>query len=1668
MLNLLLAFVLGLGAGTPGAALADDTEIYTGADSLAASKGVRPNVLIILDTSGSMSQVVPTDALARTRLDNMRDAVKGLLDRLNNVNVGLMRFHNPGGPILFPVSNIAADAAPIEKGTGSDILLRVSASTDDAEERVSTNVVDLTGPRLELAYTPAFGTSIARTAKELAGKDDAVEVLATGDTSNNTSPLPLSATHYSGFLFRDLNVPQGAYITAADISFYAAEASSSDTDLTFWGWATDNAGDFPVGAGVAGLSKRPRTAATAQWNGIATWNSGTKYVSDDVSAIVQEIVCRGAAASAICPGAGGAWAANNDVGIIAGGLGDGRAARSYEQDSAKAPVLNVKYVAPNPAAQLVGLRFQNVKIPQGVKIESAYLDFTPAAAQSGAVALRVWGEKVADALTHHATTEKVSEKLTRKTAASVDWDIADDWDLSGEGKTTPDLTGIVQEIVNQADWCGGNDLAFVIEERADNGGRFRSAFTYDRDPSRAPVLRVNFDETSEVPAGGGCLVDTVQRQVETSGDDAEENNATGAVSLIDTVLDLTTPVGGTAQTVGLRFQNVTIPPGAEILSAYLTLVADVTNAGSASLTIRGQADDDAGAFEAKDDNLSSRSTTAASVAWTASNWNSGSSYKSPDLKAVVQEIVCRGAPASAHCAGGGGGAWASGNDLALLVTGTNLQRARSYNKSASAAPTLVITTRGYLHDGTARVVTTVRQRLKEIVDGFAASGWTPLVDTLYEAAMYFRGGPVVYGANRGADGSTVERNTRVSHIGSWEGGVIERPLGCSEANLSAEACRAERISEGATYLTPMDDPCATNNIILLTDGEANNNHSVARIKELIGSATCKARFDDGTNVNKGDAPKASDECGVDLGSWLHTVDQSLAIAGDQKLTIFTIGFNLEGTANAHARAFLQDLAKNAGGEFRTADTAENLAAVFDLIFTEIKDRATSFAAPSLSVNAFNKLFHRNEVYLSLFQPANKIRWDGNVKRFQLRTTCTPAEGEEADPGCVLGEILDRSEPPKPAIESATARIAKDAWSFWSDELDGDELRQGGAANEVPGYAARNVYTYTGAAAPAGADLTAGANAVTVANGALTGALLGAAEMSVEEREALVLWIRGKDVDDEDRDGVTEESRYAFADPLHSSPIAVTYGGSDGSPVIKLFIGTNEGGLRMIDADSGTEDWIFLPQEVLAKQMDLRANPNGNHAYGMDGSPATWVRDADGDGQIEPSEGEFVRVYVGMRRGGSYLYALDASPNADLGEASGSASVSPELMWRIEGGSAAYPRLAQTWSRPLVTRILLGTDEDDPPAEPRTVLVFAGGYDPVQDGNPENPDGFGNEGQGNAIYVADAATGAQLLSISGHDPGSGTRVVVPEMVYPIPSDVALMDINGDGATDRLYVGDTGGQLWRVDLKPGAGAGKIAAVVGKLATVSGDAADADHRKFFYPPDVVQVLDSTWSDTPRYDLVTIVTGNRESPLSTAVEDRAYVFRDYVYGWLTDADGNGLADDGTYPTIAGPVGAGAGDLFDATSAVYTFDGEEVSADVTALRGAKGWYLDLPDSGEKGLSRPVVLEGKLFFTSYLPPKADALEAVGPCGADEGTGRLYGINVLNAAALASWGELGEDGAGGVPPRYQALGGGIPSGAIPIFQKEGVSLLIGTGGGAEVVDPGIGRPRVRSYWFEERP
>ena len=117
---------------------------------------------------------------------------------------------------------------------------------------------------------------------------------------------------------------------------------------------------------------------------------------------------------------------------------------------------------------------------------------------------------------------------------------------------------------------------------------------------------------------------------------------------------------GNLMTCFTRFQNVTIPQGANIDSAILTVYAHEDEPDTALINVFAEDIDDS-PIMTETEALSDRTMTEAFVNWDCNDpWTMWEPYNSPDLGLVIQEVVDRPG-------------WQSGNSLTLFMTGEDTQ-----------------------------------------------------------------------------------------------------------------------------------------------------------------------------------------------------------------------------------------------------------------------------------------------------------------------------------------------------------------------------------------------------------------------------------------------------------------------------------------------------------------------------------------------------------------------------------------------------------------------------------------------------------------------------------------------------------------------------------------------------------------------------------------------------------------------------------------------------------------------------------------------------------------------------------------------------------------------------------------------------------------------------------
>ena len=171
----------------------------------------------------------------------------------------------------------------------------------------------------------------------------------------------------------------------------------------------------------------------------------------------------------------------------------------------------------------------------------------------------------------------------------------------------------------------------------------------------------------------------VSSQISRSSDDAEE--ILSAVTITSKDLYMFDDEGEHFM-VGMRFQNINVPQGAEITSAIIEFAADEINTVPTSITIKGELINNAPTFVESPNNISNRRTTTSSVIWEPEPWEiigeSGIHQKTNDLSAIIQEIVNRRG-------------FSAGNAIAFILEGTGIRTAESFDGSPDLAPKLWIT-----------------------------------------------------------------------------------------------------------------------------------------------------------------------------------------------------------------------------------------------------------------------------------------------------------------------------------------------------------------------------------------------------------------------------------------------------------------------------------------------------------------------------------------------------------------------------------------------------------------------------------------------------------------------------------------------------------------------------------------------------------------------------------------------------------------------------------------------------------------------------------------------------------------------------------------------------------------------------------------------------------------
>lgn len=981
--------------------------------------------------------------------------------------------------------------------------------------------------------------------------------------------------------------------------------------------------------------------------------------------------------------------------------------------------------------------------------------------------------------------------------------------------------------------------------------------------------------------------------------------------------------------------------------------------------------------------------------------------------------------------------------------------------------------------------TTVREFLASVVNNWSANGYTPIVDSLYEASRYYRGDFVGWGRDVPSLGWAAHPLTydtglscSASHdedcVKSWDqcnSNIVPGSCNSIDYNVCAnwittgsdgsgycenndyskiesiETCKhtiCDAVNGTPKYKSPIAYKCQANFVVLMSDGKpeypyypglgdvdgtkyyppsvrdpaATEIGGVAhtsqikittKLQDYMGAA---AANNCGTTAA---APNGYDSgrCGAELTHWLASTDQNTSLTGNQVVDTYAVGFAM--ADEPKGAAYLQSLVTKEDGFF-AAENADELSGAFSAILSSISKEVSSFSSPTYTVDENTLLANSDEIYIPMFSRDSKPLWSGNLKKFK-RQQYTLSDGT------VGSKIVDKN-----GMEAVNEKgeFTNTAYDFWGATASGQNVATGGVASQLPAPAARKLYTDVGTS-----DLTSPTNTLSSENALITTTMLAGtytttnslqdywggesdgiscagsykdcnggshyvlgnpltnagcvnikqvttcpivgSSITTEQRTQLLDFVRGV--------GLDGQPRQHMGDMLNAKPMVVDYGTQK-----RIFAATNEGFLHSIDTETGVEKWAFMPNSLLDNINTFYKNtPSEAHVYGIDGSLTIWNYDKNFDGKINAADNDKRVMFFGLRRGGNSYYAIDiTSPD------------NPVILWKKENSlgidDGTWNVLGETWSKPTLAKMRIGSPSSN---ELRDVLVFGAGYDAAKDTEvARTADKLGRD-----VMIVDALTGQLHWSLqrdvlngfSGSDFDNPIPSNTNRLKDSVPGDIRVLDMDRNGALDRLYFADTGGNLWRVDMDHDVRDADTTslynykdAILTKIAALGTDGNNGtDTRKFFYEPDVALIQHNGQV------LMTIALGSgyRTHPLNTKTNDRFYV----------------LMDPNVYkepPTDFAAITNA--DLIDAHAAIGATGGFAGTDDSLLTTEHKGWYYTFSNTGEKVLAPAVTFLNKVVFTTFAPVDESGVGATGdPCDKPPNSARAYVLDLFTGRAVAN-------------------------------------------------------------------
>jgi hypothetical protein len=247
-----------------------------------------------------------------------------------------------------------------------------------------------------------------------------------------------------------------------------------------------------------------------------------------------------------------------------------------------------------------GFRFDNVTVPKGRTIAAAYLRFTSGTSHSETtVNSKITGDKESDAAAFTTLADYQARRGTVVggannnyiTSKQVNWNNIAAWTLDTP-YNSPDISEIIQEIVNQAGWASGNHLVLFWDDHDDlsthAANTIRNADTYDNSTSKCAILHIEYTTDITVNAPTATVSSQAYATTTTGGAKSSPPTATvdslalAPIVSVGTNATVNAPAGivtslAYAPTVTATRNVTSSPPAATVTSeAYIVVAGPLT------------------------------------------------------------------------------------------------------------------------------------------------------------------------------------------------------------------------------------------------------------------------------------------------------------------------------------------------------------------------------------------------------------------------------------------------------------------------------------------------------------------------------------------------------------------------------------------------------------------------------------------------------------------------------------------------------------------------------------------------------------------------------------------------------------------------------------------------------------------------------------------------------------------------------------------------------------------------------------------------------------------------------------------------------------------------------------------------------------------------------------